>query len=258
MTLSFDLPQGYRSHSLDTVDSTNDEARRLAEGGAPDRTVVIAEAQTAGHGRRGRSWVSPRGNLFCSILLRPRCPPAMLPQITFIAALATRAAIAEAGVAESALSLKWPNDVLLGGRKVAGILLEGAMAHGGHHGFVVVGIGVNLAHHPEGLEYPVTSVGAGGGSTDLGGFLSILIARFETGLRQWEREGFEPVRHAWWRHARDRSATIRVRLDGGSVEGRFAGLDRDGALLLDLADGAQRRIMAGEVISARHEPHGVG
>lgn len=248
-----DLPQGYRLHGLESVDSTNDEARRLADAGYPDRTVVVALAQTAGHGRRGRSWISPRGNVFCSILLRPSCAPASLAELTFVAALATFDAIVATGVAATSLALKWPNDVLLDGGKVAGILLEGAWQQGAPAGWVVIGIGINLAHQPEGLPYPVASVVRAGGNIDLDACVGGLVRAFETWRERWERLGFEPIRATWWERATDRFGPIRVRLDESELVGRFAGIDHDGALILDLPEGKSRRIMAGEVSSARFE-----
>jgi BirA family biotin operon repressor/biotin-[acetyl-CoA-carboxylase] ligase len=252
------LPPGYRLHALESVDSTNDEARRLADAGAPDRTVVIAATQTAGHGRRGRAWISPPGNVFCSILLRPQCQPAVLAQLTFVAALATAEAIAATGVPPAALTPKWPNDVLLNGAKVAGILLEGAWQQGAPAGWVVIGIGINLARHPDGLAYPVTSVAAAGGATALDCCLGSLVAAFETWRERWESQGFEPVRSAWWDRARDRLGSIRVRIDDAELEGRFTGVDHDGALILAPADGRPRRIMAGEVLAVRRDVQEVG
>jgi len=246
-----DLPPGYRLHALESIDSTNDEARRLAETGAADRTVVVAATQTAGHGRRGRSWVSPRGNVFCSILLRPAGPPASFAQLTFVAALAAADTVTAMGVPARSVTLKWPNDVLLNGGKVAGILLEGSWPQGAGQGWVVIGIGINLAHHPDGLPYPVTSVAAAGGGTGLDQCLGSLVAAIEAWLGRWERQGFEPIRTAWWDRAHDRFGPIRVKFDDSELEGRFAGIDHDGALILERPDGERRRIMAGDVLSAR-------
>ncbi|MFO1188963.1 MAG: biotin--[acetyl-CoA-carboxylase] ligase [Alphaproteobacteria bacterium] len=253
-----DLPSGYRLHALESIDSTNDEARRLAGSGAADRTVVVAAIQTAGHGRRGRSWVSPRGNVFCSILLRPAGPPASLAQLTFVAALATADAIAAMGVPARSVTLKWPNDVLLNGGKVAGILLEGSWQQGASDGWVVIGIGINLAHHPDGLPYPVTSVASAGGATGLDRCLGSLVAAIEVWLGRWEKQGFAPIRAAWWDRANDRFGPIRVKLDDSELEGRFAGIDHDGALILERPDGERRRIMAGDVLSARPAGQPVG
>ncbi len=135
---------------LDSVGSTSDEALRLAREGAPHGTVVTAREQTAGRGRVGRAWASPPGNLYLSVLLRLDLPVARIAELSFVAALAVAETV-DAFVAGRA-SLKWPNDVLIDGAKVAGILIEQA------DGVAVIGIGVNVAHCPSGLAYPVTSL----------------------------------------------------------------------------------------------------
>jgi len=134
----------FRLHALDTVDSTNDEARRLAAGGAPHGTVVWARRQTVGRGRRGRPWVSEPGNLHCSILLRPACPATIAAQVGFVAANAVALAVAGLLPDGPPVTCKWPNDILVGGRKVAGILLESDVGRNGLLDTLVVGVGAVL------------------------------------------------------------------------------------------------------------------
>ena len=140
------LPQGYALIALDEAGSTNDEAKARAAAGAPDGTVVWARQQRAGRGRRGRDWVSPPGNLYVSVILRPACEARHVAQLSFVAALAVLDLVD--GPLPGRARCKWPNDILVDGAKVAGILLESALEPGGRVDWVVLGIGVNLASHP--------------------------------------------------------------------------------------------------------------
>src|SRR5258708_4173593 len=158
------LPGGFLLHRYDTVGSTNDEARQLARDGAPGGTLVWAAAQSAGRGRRGHLWQSPPGNLYLSMVLRPEAPPANAPQLGFVAALALGDALDQLAAPGLQLRYKWPNDLLAGGKKLAGILLESEMAAGGGLDFVILGIGVNLVSAPRELEYPAPSLAHQGAS----------------------------------------------------------------------------------------------
>ena len=239
---------GYRLVALDSVDSTNEEAKRLAAGGAADRTVVWAGEQTAGKARRGRGWVSEPGNLYCSILLRPDVAAARAMQIGFVAADGLADALAAALPDGAAVQCKWPNDLLVEGRKVAGILLEASS--GGTSDWLVVGVGVNVAHSPAGVEFPATSLRAEGcGDLEAETLLGDFCRRFAAWLETWKSAGFAPVRSAWLRRARGIGETLVVRLERGTLEGTFAGLDGDGALILETSDG-RRRITSGDVFFA--------
>jgi len=231
----------------DRVGSTNDIARELARAGKPDRTLLWAREQTAGRGRRGRVWHSPPGNLYLSLILRPDVPAVRAAQLGFVTALALGDALID--VAGRALDprCKWPNDVLVAGRKIAGILLESETSVTGQVDFVVIGVGVNIVTMPEDVEYPATSLAAEGVS---GVTAAALVAAFARRLdrweRRWRRAGFAPVRNAWLDRAAGLGEDIRVRLERSTLVGRFLDLDEDGALVLDGPDGA-RRIAAGEV-----------
>lgn len=241
------LPPGYQLLCYDTIGSTNDEAKRLARDGAPEKTVVWAREQTAGRGRRGRAWLSPRGNLALSLILRPRCAPAPAAQLGFVAALALAEALDPSLPPTTALRFKWPNDVLADGRKLAGILLESETGAAGRLDFVVIGVGANLAAAPAAVEFPATSLAEHGvGPPAPGDILAGFVQAFEHWARRWRDEGFLPVRAAWLARAVALGETIRVRLAGGSFDGRFLDVDEDGALLVEAAGGA-RRIAAGEV-----------
>ncbi len=245
MSAEISLPSGYHLVRFDTLESTNDEAKRLARSGAADGTVVWARTQTAGRGRRERIWNSEPGNLFCSVLVDPGCPPAQAMQLSFVAAVAL-ADIVEARVPRGTpVECKWPNDVLINGRKAAGILLELVAGH--HGGRLVVGIGVNAAHAPDIAGVAATSLAAEGCSeTDPGRLLEGLCRRFAHWRGRWSGSGFAPVRAAWLTRAKGIGAPLTVRLARESFHGTFAGLDEDGALLVAAASGV-RRVASGEV-----------
>ena len=224
-----------------SLGSTNDEARRLAREGAAEGTVVTALEQTAGRGRHGRGWASPPGNLYLSLLLRPGLPPGRLGELAFLAGLAvaeTAAALLPAG---RAVTLKWPNDVLVDGAKTAGILIEqeGEAA--------ILGIGLNLVHCPTDTPYPAATLAAAGAAADLGAARARLLDRLAAALACWRAEGFAPIRSAWLARAHPLGTALSVRLPEGVVAGRFAGLDPAGALLIETAAGL-RRITSGEVL----------
>jgi BirA family biotin operon repressor/biotin-[acetyl-CoA-carboxylase] ligase len=234
------LPDGWRLVALASVGSTNDEAARLAEKGAPEGTFVWAREQTGGRGRRGRSWMSPPGNLYCSTVLRPGCPASRAAELGFVAALA----VADIVSRQREIRLKWPNDVLVDGGKIAGILLESSIGQDGRVDHVVAGIGVNVGFAPQlpDMRYPGAVLG--GTVEEAAGALARALARR---LAQWRQAGFEEIRSEWLANAGPIGTEVDVRLGGELVSGRFAGLDRDGGLLLDTPAGP-RRIVSGELL----------
>lgn len=236
-------PPLYRLVSLDTVGSTNDEAKRLAAAGDGDEwTLVWARTQTAGRGRLGRTWESPEGNLYCSLLLRPSCPPAQAAGIGFVAGLAIYDAIGSLVLPGLEAWCKWPNDVLLGNEKVAGVLLETQAPD-----WLVVGIGINVAHFPDGTDFPATSLWRQGSpEISVEDMLEAFCRHFLTWYNRWRDEGFTSVRSHWLRRAKGVDEEISVRLADETVTGIFTGLDDDGTLILEGPDG-ERRIAAGDV-----------
>jgi BirA family transcriptional regulator, biotin operon repressor / biotin---[acetyl-CoA-carboxylase] ligase len=245
------LPAGYRLVSHETVGSTNDDAIDLARAGAEEGTLVWALEQTAGRGRRGRVWASPRGNCYLSLVQRPACPPGRAAQLGFVAALAVGDALAALVPALGGLACKWPNDVLVGGRKIAGILLESQVGDGRNLSFVAVGVGINLVSTPDDAEFPATSIlGEGHRPPEPAVMLEAFAHDFESWTRCWREEGFAPVRAAWRTRAVGLGEPIRVRLEGTTLHGRFADIDQHGVLLLDTPDG-RRLISAADVFPAR-------
>jgi BirA family biotin operon repressor/biotin-[acetyl-CoA-carboxylase] ligase len=240
------LPAGCSLIALDQVDSTNDEAKRRAAHGAADGTVVWARSQSAGRGRRGRRWISPTGNLYASIILRQDKSPAQTAQLSLAAAEALAEAL-EALLPDGVLvQCKWPNDVLVEGRKIAGILLESSGAAA--IDWVVVGCGVNIASHPQLAGYPTTCLAeAGAGGVTVAGVLEAFVGRLMAWRARWMVAGIEPLRAAWIARAAKLGETIIVRLPNREISGRFVDLDRHGALLLELPGGARETISAGDV-----------
>lgn len=236
------LPQPFRLVALETTGSTNDEARRLAAAGAAPGTVVWAREQSAGRGRRGRRWISPPGNLHVSFLIEPGRPPAEAPHLAFVAALAAVAALEEVAP-DLSFACKWPNDVLCGGRKIAGMLIEPADTGG----LLVLGIGIDVEHAPEEVLYPAVSLRGAGAAASVADVLAALCRHLGPWLERWRAEGFAPVRAAWLGRAAGLGHPVTVRLDGETLTGTFAGLDETGALLLQLPHGGTRRILAGDV-----------
>lgn len=245
-----ELPAGYRLVSYDVIGSTNDEAKRLARSGAAVGTVVWALEQSAGRGRRGRVWASPRGNLYTSLILRPDGSADRVAQLGFVAALAVGGALAALLPVLARLSYKWPNDVLLNDCKIAGILLESEMTTSDELSFLVVGVGINLLASPHDSEFPATSIVEQGlARIAPAAMLEAFACHFQCWEKRWREEGFAPVRTAWRSAAASRGAPIRVRLESATLHGRFLDIDERGALLLEAA-GEHRRISAGEVFPA--------
>ncbi len=235
---------------LDEIDSTNAEARRRAEAGDPASRWIVARRQTAGRGRRGRAWESDTGNLFATLTMLTQKSPAEAAQVTFVAALAV-ADLLEAFAAPGTVSIKWPNDVLIGGDKAAGILV-GSGAHPAGGLWLAVGIGVNLAHAPEGTERPATSLKAHLRSDvayppSIEAAAGVLAEAFAAWQTRWDTLGFQPVLDAWTARTQGLNGPCVARLGHETISGVADGVAPDGALRLRTADGSLRLISAGDV-----------
>jgi BirA family biotin operon repressor/biotin-[acetyl-CoA-carboxylase] ligase len=211
---------------------------------------IVSRRQTEGRGRRGRSWESQDGNLFSTLLQLTRKSPAEAAQVTFVAALAI-ADLLDAWAPASLVTIKWPNDVMLGGQKASGVLVESG-AHGSGGLWLAVGIGVNLVSAPEGTERPATALGhhlrgdvVNPPTVDAAA--AKLAEAFDVWMTRWETLGFEPILDAWRTRATGLDGPAVARLGRETVEGRAEGVAADGALKLRLADGSLRLISAGDV-----------
>ena len=245
------LPSFYRLVSRGRISSTSDEAKSRAAAGEAAGTVIWAREQSQGHGRHGRVWASPPGNLYLSLILRPPVPAAVAAQLSFVAALAVGESCREASP-DAAIAFKWPNDVLLAGRKLAGILLEAQSNADGSLAWLVLGIGINLTTYPMNAAYRATALSATGADATPAEMLGLVAEHFLRRYEQWQNgRGFSTLRAAWLERAQGLGQGIRVRLPQAELVGRFAGLAEDGALLLATGSGT-RRIEAGEVFFAPH------
>lgn len=229
-------PEGVARHILDRVDSTNAEAFRLAPH-LSGPAWIMARRQEAGRGRRGRAWTDPPGNFAASLALRPEGSAADAARLSFVAALAVHDALIRLCGPQVNIALKWPNDLLLNGGKLSGILLESA-GSGGQVSTLVIGIGVNLAAAPDAGQVevqatrPVSLKGETGLIVMPEEFLDALAAAFDHWSRQLRQAGFAPIRSAWLARAAKLGETITARTGGSETVGRFDGIDESGALIL--------------------------
>ncbi len=226
-------------HRFGTVNSTMDQARALSMDGCPHGTVIVAKQQDAGRGRAGRGWVSPPGNLHATFVLRPGNAAQHAPQLAFVVAIAVAEAVDR--LAGPGTALKWPNDVMRDGAKLAGILLERL-----EDGAVLAGIGMNVLHLPPDPPYAVTSLVALGCSAGLADVLATVSDALAAEWDAWRAGGFGPTLGRWMARGPALGAMLTVRQGEAAQTGRFAGLRTDGALLLDTPAGRQA-FVAGDV-----------
>ena len=236
-------PVAWRLERHAALPSTADLLAARAEAGAAEGLAILAGEQLAGRGRAGRGWASPPGNLYLSVLLRPAGPAREAPQWSLLAAVALAEAAGAVVADPAAVRLKWPNDLLIGGGKAAGILVESALTASGRIAWLGLGFGVNLAHAPALPDRPTATLG--GGETPER-FAARLLQRLGHWVGVQRAEGFAPVRGAWLRFGPGLGETLTVR--GLPEPGGFAGLAEDGSLLLEI-EGRQRAIPAGEILS---------
>ena len=243
---------GHEIRWFETLPSTNERARGAAEAGAAEGLVLVADRQTAGRGRLGREWASPPGGLWFSIVLRPRVPAAQAPLVGFAASISTAAAIQE--ITGLRARVKWPNDVLVDGRKVAGVLLEAGAARRATAGpaWLVAGIGINVNVHPDALpprpRYPATSLAAVlGRDVVRGRLLRALLRAFTQDYAGLCGRGAAPLLDRWRALSDTLGRPVRIDTAAGPVEGLAEDVDQGGALVIRAPDGAVRRIAAGDV-----------
>lgn len=245
---------GKRLHFFDSVESTNKKAFELGRAGEPDGTAVVADAQSGGRGRLGRFWVSPPGvNLYTSIILRPDIEPLRAHELTFVAAVATAEAVR--GFVPRGPAVKWPNDLLMDSRKVAGILLE-MDSEVDRVNFVVVGIGINV--NMKSTVFPAELRGKATSIMEKTGFevkrtevLRALYSSVEVWYKEYMKEGFAPVLNAWRSFFPSEGKRVKVKAFDREIEGICLGVDQGGALLVRTPSGGVERVVSGDMEPGR-------
>jgi BirA family biotin operon repressor/biotin-[acetyl-CoA-carboxylase] ligase len=248
------LLNDYHLLSFDSLDSTNEEAKRLAKGGGGHGAVIWAKKQTGGKGRLDRKWVSAEGNLFVSVLLKPSRPVHEFSQLSFVTAVAVHETLSAVLPEASDLTCKWPNDILLDGHKLGGILLESFKASDENGSWVVVGVGVNVDSFPPNTDFPATCLTDAGvelisAKIILSRFIHHFIERYDL----WCGKGFEPIRKEWMSHAWGLGKELCARLPDKEITGIAEGIDVHGNLIMDLGDGKRQYIHAADVFAAGKE-----
>ncbi len=242
-------PEGYRIIRLDAVDSTNNVAKLAAADSAVDGTVFWTSQQTAGRGTHGREWSTPPGNLAVSILKRPRMPIRFAAQGALVSAVALADALTETGLSGDRIGLKWPNDVMVDGRKISGILLEGA-ANDAAVDWLVIGVGVNVVHHPAEARHPATDLAASGVQATVEGVLGSFLGAFERWWGRWRRYGFPVIATAWSARSQHRPGDLLTVSQGGQTfQAIYKGLSADGALVVAGMDGMDKEVASGEIFA---------
>jgi BirA family transcriptional regulator, biotin operon repressor / biotin---[acetyl-CoA-carboxylase] ligase len=237
-----------RHISFDVLDSTNAEAMRRAGAGERGPLWTVAARQSAGRGRHGRTWVSGPGNLYATLLLSLPVSAHIAAQTSFVAALAVHDSAAAVLAHPEHLALKWPNDVLLDGRKVSGILIETVAQDGTDGTMVAIGIGINLVQAPAHTRYGATSLAEHGAHMKPAEAFARLTAALSRRLADWnDGRGFAAIRSQWVARAAGLGRPVSVTLGGRTVTGEFRGLASDGALLLSEAGGREHAVHAGDV-----------
>jgi BirA family biotin operon repressor/biotin-[acetyl-CoA-carboxylase] ligase len=245
-----DLLNDYHLLSFDVLDSTNEEAKRLAKAGGGHGAFIWAKRQMAGKGRMGREWVSQEGNLFVSVLLQPQKPLAEFAQLSFMAAVAAIESLAPLLPKGSKLACKWPNDILLDDKKLGGILLESFQTPEAG-AWLVVGVGINVESFPPRTQFPATCLkDAGVELVSAKIILSRFIHHFIEGYNSWHKKGFAPVRKSWTGHAWGLGERLCAHLPDEEIEGIAQGIDADGSLTLLLDDGSKHSVLAADIFPA--------
>ncbi len=242
------LLNDYHLLSFDSLDSTNEEAKRLARGGGSHGAVIWARSQSKGRGRMGRDWVSSEGNLFVSLLLQPEKPLDQVSQLSFVAAVAAIESLEGVLPQGNRLQCKWPNDILLNDKKLGGILLESFQTEASDKPWVVVGVGINVDNFPSRTEFPATCLkDAGVELVSAKIILSRFIHHFIDCYNSWNTKGFTPIRKKWTDVAWGLDQRLCARLPEGNTEGICLGLDATGSLQLKLDNGKKHLVHAGDV-----------
>ncbi len=242
------MPPGVEAVFYDLVSSTNDVAREKAIEKHNGPIWVGAAAQSSGRGRLGRVWVSEKGNLYASLMIRLHEKPENMMALPFLVALAVRQALIKSGATEDKILCKWPNDILLNKKKVAGVLIESSIGTDGYIDYIIIGIGTNLTLYPLDSEFPATSFAKETRHfIEPEDYFMHLADAFNVQWHAWLQFGFEPIRQDWLRYSWGLGEKRRIRTSTQDIVARLVSLDKDGALIIKLDDGSESRLYAGDV-----------
>ena len=238
---------GYRHKAIDVTGSTNSDCFDAAQLGDIGNLWITANVQEQGKGSRGRGWVSEAGNLYASLLLNDPCAPEYLIGLPFVASLGVSDALIELGANKADVAVKWPNDVLINGKKCSGILLESKVV--GRTRYVVIGHGINCKHHPYDTLHDATNLQAEGVNVDVKDLFVILASTMATRISQWDRgTGFSEIRAEWLNRAFGQGKEIEVRIPGNETKrGTFKSIDDRGCLMLEDATGQLSAISTADI-----------
>ncbi len=241
------LPPGYQLRSFESLESTSLKAKGLAQEGASSGLWVLADKQTAGKGRQGRTWSSLEGNLFASLLLHPACDISRIPELSFLSAVAVAGTLRH--FSENNITCKWPNDVMIEGKKAAGILLESESSANPGLPWVVIGLGINIVARPKEVDYPAACLNDFSSEPiSRDAVFEILAEKMAEALSRWREDGFGPIRTLWLNQAHNLGGKIKIESAGKFQEGTFEGLSNSGALLLKNFQGNLVEVISGTVI----------
>lgn len=244
------MPRGFELRFYEQLESTSDKAKRLAREGEGGNVWVLARCQSKGRGRRGRGWISKEGNLFASLLVYPEAPRARFPELSLLAAVAVAEALEAFVKGRAEVACKWPNDALVDDRKVGGILLESEDGKTGKP-WAVIGIGVNLVHAPERVDYPAGKLADyTDENINIFKMMKKIAQAFAERLEEWRRDGFAPLREAWLSRAWALGERVAVESGETALTGVFEGLSPAGTLLLRGNGGQCREIVSGTLRKA--------
>ncbi len=255
------VPPGYSLSSFEEIDSTNLEALRRADNGIEGPLWIVAERQTRGRGRRGRDWITSQGNLFATLLLTQQGPAGVMSGLSFVAAVAVANMIEQLVIqakSPTQVRLKWPNDILLDNAKAGGILIETSGASSMQDAYAVaIGIGLNISAHPtQTLAYPTTDFAECGIKLNRNDVFEQLALSFDHCLSLWQHgAGFASIKQRWLEFGPSVGQELKVDTGVEVITGAFVGLQQHGELVLQLANGSQQVIVAGDITAIAPDPH---
>lgn len=243
------IAPGIDVYFFESLSSTQEQARFMAEEGYPDGTIILTKEQIMGKGRMGRRWVSEPGNLYMTYISRPDCSASKAAEMSFVSCIAAGDGMRRFLARSSQeLNYKWPNDLMLNKQKVGGVLLETVGKDPEKLDAVLIGVGINLQNTPESANYPVTSFLQEGMDVSIDQALQVVAENLQAAIEMWRLQGFSPIRNRWLEHVYGMGEVITVKQGNKTFQGRMQGIDDSGALIISSKIGATDYITAGDVL----------